>query len=161
MFDMLDKIKEMLHTFAYIETGALISCTLFITVFNRDSSLSVSLLWQLLITTFLCVCGNLIYPNTKVSKTLSNILIFLHYLYINAVVFGCAYFFDWFDVTNIKMSVFLFLSIMVIFLTIAWIIWNRNKQAAELLNYRLKEYQSKKEVHLHERDGSVNGTDAF
>lgn len=144
MFSMLDKIKEMLHTFAYIETGVLISCTLFITIFHRDSSLSVSLLWQLLITTFLCVCGNLIYPNRKISEKLTKILVFLHYLYINAVVFGCAYFFDWFDVRNIKMSVFLFFSIMVIFLVIAWVTWNKNKRAAELLNYQLKEYQSKK-----------------
>lgn len=144
MFGMLDKIKEMLHTFAYIETGVLISCTLFITIFQRDSSLSVSLLWQLLITTFLCVCGNLIYPNRKISERLTKILVFLHFLYINVVVFGCAYFFDWFDVRNIKMSVFLFFSIMVIFLAIAWVIWNKNKREAELLNYQLKEYQSQK-----------------
>lgn len=141
---MLDKIKEMLHTFAYIETGALISCTLFITVFQRDASLSVSLLWQLLITTFLCVCGSLIYPSRNISKKLSVILVFLHYLYINAVVFGCAYFFDWFDVTNIKMSVFLFLCITVTFLTLAWIIWKQSRRMTELLNYRLKEYQNKK-----------------
>lgn len=136
----------MLHTFAYIETGALISCTLFITVFQKDASLSVSLLWQLLITTFLCVCGSLIYPNRNISKKLSVILVCLHYLYINAVVFGCAYFFNWFDVTNIKMAVFLFLSVTVTFLTLAWIIWHQSRRMTELLNYRLREYQNNKRV---------------
>lgn len=144
---MLDKIKEMFHTFAYIETGALFACALFITVFQRDSLFTVSLLWQLLATTFLCVCGNLIYPARRVSEKLTKVLIFFHFLYVNAVVFGCAYFFDWFDVTNIAMDAFMFSCIAVIFLTIARVIWIKNRLAAELLNYRLKAYQGKKETY--------------
>ena len=51
---MLSKIKEMFHTFPYIVTGVLWACAIFISIFNRDGLIPVSLLWQILAVSFLC-----------------------------------------------------------------------------------------------------------
>lgn len=145
---MLDRLKEMVYTFACVETGVLFACASFLTVFNKDGSFSVSLLWQIMITTLACVFGNLIYPNRKISRKRKIIYISLHYLYVVAVVFACAYLFYWFDIRNIKMSAFLLFCITVIFLVVSWFLWNRTKRMSERLNDQLKEYQSRKEEDL-------------
>ncbi|MCM1143392.1 MAG: DUF3021 domain-containing protein [Blautia sp.] len=141
---MLEKIKEMMNTFAYVVTGVLFACALFITVFYRDDSLSIALLWQILGTAFICVWGNLLYPNRKISKKQIILRRGLHYLYINVVVFGCAVLFDWFDVRNWKQSGFLFISIAVIFTAVSWAVWHRDKKISQVLNERLKRYQDRK-----------------
>lgn len=148
---MFEKIKEMLYTFSYVTTGVLFSTALFITIFAKDITLSVSLLWQILITAFVCVPGNLIYPKRDITAKQIGIRILIHYIYINVVVFGCAAFFDWYDVRNIKMSGFMFLCIAVVFIVVSSIVWQNAKRMSEALNNRLKEYQDKKAKCMQEQ----------
>lgn len=149
--DMFEKIKEMLYTFSYVTTGVLFSTALFISIFAKDVTLSVSLLWQILITSCVCVLGNLIYPKREITAKQMGIRILLHYLYINIVVFGCAVFFDWYDVRNVKKSGFMFLCIIVVFIVVSGIIYQNAKHMSEALNHRLKEYQDKKAKYMQEQ----------
>lgn len=150
--DMYEKIKEMLYTFSYVTTGVLFSTALFITIFTKDVTLSVSLLWQILITSCVCVFGNLFYPKRKITTKQICIRILLHYLYTNIVVFGCAVLFDWFDVRNVKKSGFMFLCISVVFIVVSGIIYQNAKRMSEALNNRLKEYQDKQAKYIREQE---------
>lgn len=145
---MWDKIKEMLYTFSYVTTGVLFATALFITIFYRDESLSVPLLWEILITSFLCVFGNLIHTKQVCSKRQSMFRLILHYLYVNMVVFGCAGLFQWFNMKDIKMVGFMILCIAVIFLAVSWVVWHNGKKVSDLLNKQLEEYQDKKTEYL-------------
>ncbi|MDE6749136.1 MAG: DUF3021 family protein [Lachnospiraceae bacterium] len=148
--NMFEKIKEMLYTFSYVTTGVLFSTALFITIFAKDVTLSVSLLWQILITSCVCVLGNLIYPRREITAKQTVIRILIHYIYINIVVFSCAVFFDWYDVRDIKKSGFMFLCIIVVFIVVSSIVWQNAKRMSEALNNHLKEYQDKKTKYMRE-----------
>ncbi|MCM1039549.1 MAG: DUF3021 domain-containing protein [Roseburia sp.] len=143
---MMDKIKEILYTFVCVVTGVLFSCALFITIFYREDALSVNLLWEILATSLVCAAGNLFFLHREQPKRRIRVLAFFHYLYINVVVFGCAALFDWFDIGNWKMSAFLFLSIVVIYVAVCWGVWHRGRKESQILNQHLKEYQEKKEI---------------
>lgn len=149
---MYSKIKEMLYTFSYVTTGVLFSTALFITIFAKDITLSVSLLWQILITSCVCVLGNLIYPKRVITAKQTIIRILVHYIYINIVVFSCAVLFDWYDVRDIKKSGFMFLCIIVVFAVTSSIVWQNAKRMSEALNNRLKEYQDKKAKYVKEQE---------
>ena len=149
---MYSKIKEMLYTFSYVTTGVLFSTALFITIFAKDVTLSVSLLWQILITSGVCVLGNLIYLKREITAKQTIIRILIHYIYINIVVFSCAVLFDWYDVRDIKKSGFMFLCIIVVFAVTSSIVWQNAKRMSEALNNRLKEYQDKKAKYAKEQE---------
>ncbi|MDE7282193.1 MAG: DUF3021 domain-containing protein [Lachnospiraceae bacterium] len=149
---MYEKIKEMLYTLPYVTTGVLFSTALFISIFAKDIMLSVSLLWQILITSCVCVLGNLIYPKCEITAKQTFVRILIHYIYINIVVFSCAVFFDWYDVRDIIKSGFMFLSILVVFIVVSNIVWQNAKHMTEALNNRLKEYQDKKTKYIKEQE---------
>ena len=108
---MIAKIKEMFNKFSYVVTGVVFMFALFLTAFNQNGIIHIQLLWQILFTSFLCVMGNLIYPQRKVARWQVIVRRLLHYLYVNAVVFGCARAFWWFDVADLEKTGFLFLEI--------------------------------------------------
>ncbi|MCM1174706.1 MAG: DUF3021 family protein [Blautia sp.] len=133
----------MFHTFSYIVTGVIFICALFLTIFNRDGTVSGQLLWQILITSFLCVLGNLIYPQRKIPEWKLILLRLLHYVYINAVVFGCAKVFWWFDIRDWEKTGFMLIGIAVVFVLVSWAVWHKGKKISVLLNESLKKYQNK------------------
>jgi len=140
---MMSKIKGMLHTFSYVVTGATFMCALFLTIFNQSGTVSVQLLWQILITSFLCVFGNLLYPRREIARWKTGAIRLLHYFYINAVVFGCAKVFCWFDTGDWKMSGFMLLAIAIVYILVSWAVWHEGKKLSVLLNDHLKKYQNK------------------
>lgn len=140
---MIAKIEEMFHTFSYIVTGVVFMCALFLTAFNQEGMVSIELFWQIIFTAFLCVLGNLIYPQRKVARWQVTARRLLHYLYVNAVVFGCAKAFWWFDTADLEKSCFLFLEIAVVFIIVSWAVWHKNKKLSDLLNEHLGKYQNK------------------
>ncbi len=141
---MLSRIKEMFHTYSYVVTGVLFACALFITVFNRTGIIPAILLWQILAVSFLCVLGNLFFPQHEMTRRERIVRRLLHYLYINLVVFGSARVFYWFDEDNLLMNVFMFLIILVVFFTVSYTVHRENRKLSALLNERLEQYQNKK-----------------
>ncbi|MDE5932037.1 MAG: DUF3021 domain-containing protein [Lachnospiraceae bacterium] len=140
---MIAKIKEMLHTFSYVVTGVVFMCALFLTAFNQEGIIHIKLFWQILFASFLCVLGNLIYPQRKVARWQVTVRRMLHYLYVNIVVFGCARAFWWFDVADLEKTGFLFLEIAVVFFVVSWVMWHKSKTLSDLLNDHLEKYQNK------------------
>lgn len=142
----MEKIKEILFTFACVTTLVLIGSATYITIFWRDASLDVNILWQLIFTDVLCSIGNVIYPKEFKSKKQYYTLISIHYIYINAVVLGAGFFFEWFSPDNLYMILSMIFMIAVIFFTVMLLLQYYYKKKAEVMNERLQEYIHKKHI---------------
>lgn len=143
---MWNKIKGIVQTCAYVVLGVEIATAIFISIFYPDALLSVTLLWEILACSIVCALGNVIWWTARqLSKVETIIRIFLHYLYINVVVFGSALMFDWIDYDNIVMVVSLFFMILIIFIVVFSVIRYHEKKISELMNRSLKAYQEQEE----------------
>lgn len=143
---MWNWIKGTIQTCAYIVLGVEIAVAIFISIFYPGVSLSVALLWQILACSAVCALGNLIWWTGKqLSRMETLIRIFLHYLYINVVVFGSALMFDWIDYDSIVMVISLFFMILVTFIVIFLASWYHDKRISELMNRGLRVYQEQEE----------------
>ena len=140
---MLSRIKEVLQKFPYVVTGVLFACALFITIFNEEAYIPAGLFWQILAVSFLCVLGDLFFPQRDMTGRERRVRRLLHYLYINVVVFGSGRIFHWYDAGNLIMNAFMFLMIIVICYSVSFVIQRRNRRLSELLNERLEHYQNK------------------
>ncbi|MBQ6807247.1 MAG: DUF3021 family protein [Lachnospiraceae bacterium] len=139
---MLEKIKQMLLTFSYVTTGVIFAEAIFITVFLPDTLFTVSMLWETVGTSFICVLGNLFYHSKyELSKKQIIVRMVLHYIYINIVVFGVGNVFQWRIVDSIQMILLMIFLIAVVFIAVSVIMWTGSKKTSELLNRQLKEYQ--------------------
>lgn len=139
---MWNMTKGIIQTCAYIVLGVEVAVAVFISIFYPGESLSVAVLWQILACSAVCALGNLIWWTKKqLSRMEELIRIFLHYLYINVVVFGSALMFDWIDYSNIVMVISLFFMILVLFIVIFLAVRYYYKKISDLMNRSLKTYQ--------------------
>lgn len=79
------------------------------------------------------------------SKKETGIRIFLHYLYINAVVLISGWLFDWYNVKSLKSVMYMLFSIALIFAIVSAISWRHEAAVAKKMNEKLQEYQKEKE----------------
>ena len=143
---MWNRIKGVVQTCAYVVFGVEIAVAVFISVFYPGVSLSVALLWEILACSIVCALGNVIWWTGKeLSRMETLIRIFLHYLYINAVVFGSAFLFDWIDYDSIVMVISMFFMILVIFLVVFLASWYHDKKISDLMTRSLKAYQERED----------------
>lgn len=143
---MWNRMKEIARTFAYVLLGVEIATATFISIFYPGTSLSVSLLWEMLASSFVCTLGNVIWWTEKrLGRTETVVRIVLHYLYINAVVFGSAFAFDWIDIGSIAMVLSMLMMILVIFVIVFLAIRHHGNKISELMNRSLRAYQKYEE----------------
>lgn len=139
---MWNRIKDIVHTYAYVVLGVEISTATFISIFYPDSVFSIALLWQVLICSFICTLGNLLWwTERQLSRIETVIRIFLHYLYINVIVFGTAFVFDWIDRNSPIMLISMFFMILIVFIAVFLVTWYYEKRTTEQMNKGLKAYQ--------------------
>ncbi len=137
----MKKIADVFNTFVYVVTAVVFGSVVYITIFWGDSTLGVKLLWEILLVSFLCSLGTLLYPEKKASKKVIWLCRALHYVMVNAVVLGCGIWFEWFYADNLPMVFGMLILIAVIFATASFIFWKRGLRMAALMNERLKIYQ--------------------
>ena len=145
----MKKLKELVFTFSCVATCTLIASASYISIFWKGTTLDVSILWQLIIVSFICCLGNLLYPREEKSKRQFYSILVIHYFYIVLVVMGCGFYFEWFHINDLAMVLGLLLQITCIFILIASILHVRSKKQADKMTKRLQEY-IKKDKHLTE-----------
>lgn len=145
----LGKIRSILNTFSYISTAILIASATYIKLFWLNAQLTVDILWQITSVALLCSLGNILYfdsHNEMDEKKLKKrfvIRTIIHYLYINFIVIGLGLIYDWFYLYRVDMMVSIVIMILVIFIVIWSINFLRDKEVAEQINEKLKEYYKK------------------
>lgn len=137
----MKKLKIIMSMFAAITTCVLFATALFTTVFFPLSEVSPSLLWQILVTSFLCAASTLVHQGERKP---AGFIVFLHYLLINVIVLGAGYFFEWYDVKIMSNVIAMVVLIAVIYVVVIFIFWKKGIKDAEQMNRKLQEYQNHK-----------------
>lgn len=136
------RIVELLLTFCMVTTGSVFVCAVYNNIFwAHDTLLNADILWQLLALAFMCSLGNFIHPYREISRRRTGFNKVLHYLYINVVVLGCGYGFEWMDKDNVPMLIVMIFGILIVFVVVSFVIWRMHTRESENLNRKLREYQ--------------------
>ena len=136
------RMMELLLTFCMVTTGSVFVCAVYNKVFwPQGTFLESDILWQLLALAFVCSLGNFIHSYREISRRRAVFNKGLHYVYINVVVLGCGYWFEWMDIENISMLAVMMLGILVVFAGVSYVIWKLHARESENLNRKLREYQ--------------------
>lgn len=144
--NMKKRIVELLLTFCMVTTGSLCVCAVYVNIFwPHDTFLKVDILWQLLALAFMCSLGNFLHPYREISRRRMAVNKCLHYLYINVVVVGCGYRFEWIEKENFFMPVVMILGILLVFSVVSFVVWRLHARESENLNQKLREYQQREE----------------
>lgn len=141
----MNKLKTLLHTYLCVMSSVVLATALFITIFMPQTELGVELLWQMMLVSFLCSVGSLMYPEGAVSGKKMAVMTILHYIQVNAAVLGFGFYFQWFSIQYLPQVAGMLILINVIFLIVSTVEWKRGKEAAEQMNRQLAEYQNKTE----------------
>lgn len=141
---IMKKIKEIFLTFCMITTGIVFATLVYVKIYYEMNDLGAEILWQILVTSFLCSLGNLIHPVREVGKRRFKADLLLHYLYINAVVLGMGNYYEWFDLSIPRMTIGMMALIIIIFIAISAVIWTMETRESRRMNEKLLEYQSRK-----------------
>jgi hypothetical protein len=135
----MDTLKKLINTFAYVIAGTTLCTALFITIFVPGLALHISLLWEMIAVSAVCSLGNFIYYYKKVlSKRQMRFRIICHYLYINAVVMGSGYLFEWMTPGLIIEFLVMLLLIAVVYVIIAMVTFRQEAKVADILNRQLR-----------------------
>lgn len=136
------KLKELIFTFTCITTGTTLAVAIFISIFWKNTMLEASILWQILGTSLVCSFGYLIPYKEEKTKRFSYLFMAIHYVYINVIVLGCGFFFEWYLITDLAMVFSMCFLIAVIYIAITYFIHLYQKKDTEVMNERLHEYYS-------------------
>lgn len=145
-YTIIRKIKEIFLTFCMVTTGIVFATLIYVKIFYGMNDLDADILWQILVTSFLCSLGNLIHPMREVGKRRFKVDLLLHYLYINAIVLGAGNYFEWFDLSVPSMTFGMMILIIIIFIAISAAIWTMETRESRRLNEKLQEYQNRRKV---------------
>ncbi len=137
---------------SFISFGTLIACGVwyFVTLASKDipilsASIRYITLWEIPLLGFICALGtDLIFGDRSEmmpSKVIMRIII--HYIYINAAVLVCGYFFEWYDLTFAGVVLMLMTSAAIHGFTYFFGYLNGVK-TADKMNRGLSDYKDKR-----------------
>ncbi|MDD4074789.1 MAG: DUF3021 family protein [Eubacteriales bacterium] len=135
-------VKQYFTVFPLVMTCISLGAAAYIELFwHTDTSSGASLIWQLALCSFLCAftsfCGNT-RDGRELSKRALLIRMVLCFLYVNAVVMGCGFAFDWFHAEDWRMLLGMELTICAVFAAVTAILYCHAKRDAARVNEKLK-----------------------
>ena len=150
---MLKKhIIKIIELTTYISFGTLIACAVWylVTLLSRgepiaSASMPYITLWEIPLLGFLCAVGTDIAMSASSELTANQVRvrIALHYVYINAVVLICGYFFGWYELTVSGVLLMLLTSAVIYAFTVFFTFF-KDIKTADKMNRRLKDYRENK-----------------
>ncbi|GKX67163.1 DUF3021 domain-containing protein [Inconstantimicrobium mannanitabidum] len=139
---MKKTFKEFVVLFCTINTGVMFATAIYISLFEKEASLHVSILWQMLLVTFLTSLSDLLYYSKKeLSKKQAIIRTCIQFILVSTIVIVCAYLFDWIDPTKpLYYIVSLIVLIIIVYILVKIISYKKDMKMAEKLNEKIAEY---------------------
>ena len=143
MKNAMNLLKETVRYFVIITVLVLFVSAAYITAFyGLDSYVTVKVLWQILFVSFLGSLSHILF-RTRQNRTLSKKAYYfrwlLCYVYVNAVVLGFGWLFEWFDISSLPMVVVMLIAILVVFLVVTAFVFLMDTKTSEEINQKLKE----------------------
>lgn len=140
----MKRLESMVSVFEKVTAGILFVAAVFISVFyGWDIELSVSILWQILFLSAVCALGSIILPlegekEKEVSRTAMLVRTILYFIYVNVVVLGFGFLFQWFTFDNGWQVLGMELAILFVFVAVALIFYWSQCLEARRMNEKLK-----------------------
>lgn len=138
----MKKIRYIMNKFALIATGQLISVSLFTNVIYKADVIDANILWQILLTSFLCALSTVIYPDFIVSRIKAIVLSIVHYLIIVLIVMLSGYEYNWYAINSGRSITYILTTITIVFVIISAISWKKSAIEADKMNKKLEEYHN-------------------
>lgn len=141
----MKRMGFMMDLFEKIVVGVTLVTAIYIPVFyGWDTQVHFGILWQILGLSAVCTLGSVILPleeGREVSKVSILVRTVLYYLYINVVVLGLGFWFDWFTFRNIPQVLGMGVAIAAVFLAVYFFSYCAQCREAERMNEKLRERQ--------------------
>lgn len=159
---MKELIKNTILTFVLVVVGITVSATIFLTLFYPDIHLSAVILKQIILMSFICSLGNIIfYAKYELGKQQMLIRKIIHFLYINLIVISGAIFFEWVATGRISQFVVLFIMIELVYLVVMLINIQWEKKEAKIMNQRLGQINGEDMTESLKVDNKVNNEETI
>lgn len=143
MKKVLYLLKETIRYFFVITVLVLFVSAGYVSVFwGLDSLVSVKLLWQILFVSFLGSLSHLLFrskDNGVLSKKAYGLRWLFCYIYVNTMVLGFGFLFQWFDISSLPMVIGMLVAIAFVFLVVAAFVFWKDKKTSEEINQKLLE----------------------
>lgn len=148
---MKKHIIKIVELTTFISFGTLIACGVWylVTLISMDMPVMTAqiryiTLWEIPLLGLMCAIGTDIAMNSDAELTAvqAKIRIALHYVYINAVVLVCGYFFEWYELT-VGGVLLMLLTSAVIYAFTFFFTYFKDIKTADKLNRKLKDYRKK------------------
>lgn len=135
-------MQIIFSAYVKITTFVVLATAVYIGVFwGADTELSVVILWQILIVSGICSLVSLVPMNGEKELSKASLLFrnALSYTYINIVVLGFGFYFNWFYFSNWKMVLGMEICILMVFIAVMLTEYFIEYKMAEKMNEKLKE----------------------
>ena len=143
MKKIAEVVKETMKYFFMVTVLILIASTIYVSVFyGSDAYVQVNFLWQIMLAAFLSSLSRLLFytrQNRNLGKKEYWIRWFLCYGYVNAVNLGLGLWFGWFDLSSFPMVAGMFICILLVFLTVAVVVYLVDSGTTKEINQKLQE----------------------
>lgn len=140
----MKRLEFMVSVFEKVTAGILFVTAVFISVFyGWDIDLDVGILWQILFLSAVCALGSMILPlegekEKEVSRIAMLVRTIIYFIYINAVVLGFGFLFEWFTFDNGWQVLGIELAILFVFVAVFLIFYWSQCLEAKRMNEKLK-----------------------
>lgn len=142
MIRFIKYMQIIFSVYVKITTFVVLAAAVYIGVFwGADTELSVVILWQILIVSGICSLVSLVPMNGEKELSKASLLFrnALSYAYINIVVLGFGFYFNWFYFSNWKMVLGMEICILMVFIAVMLTEYFIEYKTAEKMNEKLKE----------------------
>lgn len=139
------EIKSLIHamakTFFIVTAGLVGSIAVFCSIFARDAAFGVNIFWRILLLAALTTLPSLVlYSPKELSKKEVLVRQAIHLAILLSILLYLGYVWDWVVMSQpIQLAFYLFL-IIIVYLAVKLLVFQRDKKVADQLNIGLKKY---------------------
>ena len=143
---MKEEIRQIMNQFFIITTGSVGGASLFTALFYTGMDIPQSLLWQILVLSFLAACMNIIFHSSKeLTKKQMILRHSLHFIAIFFILMVGGLSFGWAEKEDIKQVMTFSLLIVVVYVFVCIIVYRNDRKTTSRLNEKLKVYRERKQ----------------
>jgi len=147
MKKLVELFNETMKYFFMITVLILVASSVYVSVFyGFDASVQVVFLWQIMLAAFLSSLSRLLFY-TRHNRTMGKAEYWIRWIfcygYVNVVNLGLGFLFGWFDISNLPMVAGMLLCILLVYLTVAIVVYLVDSRTTEEINQKLQERNAK------------------
>ena len=143
---MKTEIRQIINQFFIITTGSVGGAILFTSFFYTKRDLPQSILWQILVLSFLTACMNIIFHSTK-ELTKKEMLLRqgLHFIVTFSILMIGGLGFGWVEGSDIRQVMTFSLIVIAVYAFVCTIVYYNDRKITDRLNEKLRAYRDRKQ----------------